>query len=784
MAGVRDIGNSFPFGQSARSTHYFPSRNGTWVASERGVIEAPYISGIPPEAMFFEYNSARTNMAKSHLDIKSTGYNTRKMACAMVDLIVSYNGVVEDCGRIVMFSTPLFNPEFGAQPLDVRTLCACLHVDDDVKAHDRGDESAIAAVSDEAIRAGFVRLVMPHHTQSRISLGQSLADTFLDACTKHAPRARSKLYYTVRRIAAKRMMQPGFPAGTVAAADINQSVTQSTLDAFHSTSSDTTASHGARFVLEQKKFSYPTFDARTPHGGKDSLSKAKLSGTDVTVAVIPNDTHIDEWKARILKEVQPSTLANVVESMQLVYHSWLSEEGGFAEGAPLKLEHASDLLSVELHDAMKHARIAASLLRKHRTHGSSLFFGTTLRIATLPGIHIRDVYAIRSAVENALCPSKTKPQYALFWNHPLEDGDRAFFRVCIRMQAPKPSVRKAPVRRTAVQTSSKRPRKDDENDDNDDAETECSSESDSETTDDDDVDGAGDGVGDGVGATLPDSMPLDQDESELERDDQNDSEDESFSENESTDVSEDDEDDDGDGEAAQPVRGRGSKAAKSRVISDELNAFDALYAIVMGRPYIEPAGSTKTPMQRYIKSKSLKARANKHGFLHKVVWKGVPGVNANVRIQEPSPGAYVLVVPDCRVETLVRHATSSMLLESLESTHHGNNIIMFGIEIASRLMRKSLKHLWPNMPYFYIFLLVEHVACTGRIVSVNNHGIIQEKGPFNRLCFEKSADYLLKSNASGHDRRDELDSHVARTFFGMNVKAGTGVSDVFMHEFL
>ena len=181
-------------------------------------------------------------------------------------------------------------------------------------------------------------------------------------------------------------------------------------------------------------------------------------------------------------------------------------------------------------------------------------------------------------------------------------------------------------------------------------------------------------------------------------------------------------------------------------------------------------------MSRYIKAKTLKGRTCVHDVLDKTVWAGVASVGSAIRfIDNSQTGVTTMVVPDCRIETLLRHAGRTLAVHTIESTHHGNNTLLFGIEIAARLMRQSLRTLWPNMPPFYVFLLVEHVAFTGRILSVNNHGVMQEKGPFNQLCFEKSAEYLLK----GETRVDPLDSHVARTFFGMPIKGGTGLPDVY-----
>ena len=181
-------------------------------------------------------------------------------------------------------------------------------------------------------------------------------------------------------------------------------------------------------------------------------------------------------------------------------------------------------------------------------------------------------------------------------------------------------------------------------------------------------------------------------------------------------------------------------------------------------------------MSRYIKAKMIKGKTFQHDVLDKTSWSGLPLVGSAMRFSDvASNGMVKLTIPDCRIETLLRSCLRDMVVETIESTHHGNNTLIFGIEIATRLMRKSLRTLWPNMPPLYIFLLVEHVSFTGRILSVNNHGVMQEKGPFNQLCFEKSAEYLLK----GEERKEHLDSHVARTFFGMPVKGGTGLPEVY-----
>ena len=701
MAGVRDIGGSFPFGTLPRSTHYAPPRTDSWIANERGVIEPAYLEGVPPSAFFFEYNSARTNMAKSHLDIKSTGYNTRKMACAMVDLVCNYKGAVEDCGRIVLFSTPLFNPEFGNKPVDVRAVCATALMLESQRA-----------LTDAEILNGFLDATKPNHQH----LGHKYAKQFFEACEARmcSLYMRTSLYYKVRKLIVARSIQPGFPLGPVASADINQSVTQSTLDAFHSTAGDATSSLGAKSILEQRKFVYPTSQQT-----RDTLSKARIYGVEVSVNFQVDKANVDVSKARILKQAQPRMLSDVIASMSIIYHPWLSKLNDDC------MLHANDAHSLELWSMMMNSG-------SERTP----CFGATLRFETRSGLCLRDVYAIHKCLESTFC--STKIQFVLFWNHPLRAGDVVSFRLCIRMKTQAKTQRKAPI---AVQSNKRARVVVPESESDDEVNEECLSQSDdssdSEKSESDDEDSSSDDEASDHDEIEDEPTPI---EPECESDDE-----------------------------APPVFNTKSRTT----IGSELEAFDALHRITVCKPYI---ATIKSPMSRYIKAKTLKGKTCVHDILDKTLWSGLPLVGDAMRFSDvTNDGCVKLYIPNCRIETLLRSCIRGMLVESIESTHHGNNTILFGIEIATRLMRHSLRMLWPNMPVLYIFLLVEHVSFTGHILSVNNHGVMQEKGPFNQLCFEKSADYLLK----GEERRDNLDSHVARTFFGMPIKGGTGLPEVY-----
>jgi hypothetical protein len=675
--------------------------NTEWKVDERGFITSPYIEGLKPQDMFCEYNSAHTNTAISHLDVRTSGYNTRKMMSAMLDLITTHKRTIEDCGRIVIFYAPLFNPEYGSNPIDIEKLCTSAWVDPNATIK--------KVLSDEDIIKGFKNLLE----------NDTIATTFLRACASQSPESRTILYYKIRKILVSRFLQAGFPIGSVAAADINSSVTQSTLDAFHSTSSDTTSAAGAKSILEQRKYGYSTND------NKDSFSKAKIPGAHITVT-------IDEGvKATILKAVQPEKLAVVVETMEIVYHPWLT-----AMSTP-----PNDEKSQELSKMMKQSDMLAQVYGESSMTGIP-FFATTMRIVAKPGLCLKDIYMLKNALNSYCCSKKSKPQFTLFWT--IGKGMQAIFRVCIKhnvvknaRKAPQPS-KNIPTKRCKLdEVEESEEESDDESDDMEDSDDESVSdeadeEEEKEEESDDDIDDDKD----------VESTPSESDDDEEEDED------------------EEDEEDDEEKEKKEKPKGKG----RVNIVTNELQAYEIMHTYVSGKKYLKKANN-------YIKTKNIKSKKCQHNFLDKHVWKGLPiPMDSNVHFEDSK-----LVIPECRIEILLNKYNRHMLLNSIESTHHGNNICMFGVEAATKIMRKNLKKMWPNMPYFYIFLLVEHGSFSGRILSVNHAGIISSKGSLDKLCFEKSVDYLLSNEKV---KIDHLNSHVSRTIFGMPIKAGTNVTEL------
>ena len=74
---------------------------------------------------------------------------------------------------------------------------------------------------------------------------------------------------------------------------------------------------------------------------------------------------------------------------------------------------------------------------------------------------------------------------------------------------------------------------------------------------------------------------------------------------------------------------------------------------------------------------------------------------------------------------------------------------------------------------FFIVLLVEHMAVSGRVLAVNNKGVIESLDYLTRLCFENVRNRLAEPLASGQTT-DPLTQHVSRVFASLPVACGTG----------
>lgn len=203
MVGVRDLARTFVYGDLQRTTHFWPRRSKeNWNITERGLVNTTYIEGLSPEQMCIEYMTSRLNLAKSKLDVPTTGYMNRKLHATFIDILKVHDGTVRDNNRILVYTPMLYVPEY---------------------------------------EKAWKELVKQYG-----------ADFETKACSFLHGRSL-ELEVEVRKQVVRCAMQPGYPIGIVAASDVTQAFTQSALNSFHSTMSSTDGTGEIAFILEQAK---------------------------------------------------------------------------------------------------------------------------------------------------------------------------------------------------------------------------------------------------------------------------------------------------------------------------------------------------------------------------------------------------------------------------------------------------------------------------------------------------------------------------------------------------
>jgi len=310
---------------------------------------------------------------------------------------------------------------------------------------------------------------------------------------------------------------------------------------------------------------------------------------------------------------------------------------------------------------------------------------------------------------------------------------------------------------------------------NSDFESSAATDSSSESTCDGDDGDGGDGDDDGDGGCHGDdgddgSAASDSSESS----DEASSEDDDGDEDDASEISDEEV---GDEEVAEPKRSRKTTGSFKSMNSEE-SVLEMFLKIASGNQL--PAVPSCLTNARVMDPNRLTVRDSRqnaqctHKLLDRGVWRGLPCRGSSVTYERDTS---TLQVPDCRIERIVARATRDMVLTSIRSTRHANNVDVLGIEAATRIMRFRLYKLWPDMPRFYIFMLCEHMSFTGTILAVNNEGFASTKGFFTRWCFEKAVKHLTARK--GVAMHDSLDSQMARTFMGLPINVGTALPSVY-----
>ena len=93
-------GGRVDFGYTNRTLPFF--KKGDLSPSARGFIKSPFIRGLRPEEFFFQSITGRDSMMDTGLRTPKSGYLYRRLASALQDITVEYDGTVRDGGNNII----------------------------------------------------------------------------------------------------------------------------------------------------------------------------------------------------------------------------------------------------------------------------------------------------------------------------------------------------------------------------------------------------------------------------------------------------------------------------------------------------------------------------------------------------------------------------------------------------------------------------------------------------------------------------------------------------------
>jgi len=107
-------GRRIDFGYTQRTLPFF--KRGDLSPKARGFIESSFLSGMEPTEFFFGAMTGRDGLMDTALRTPKSGYLYRRLANALQDLIVAYDGTVRDASnKIVQFSYGLDGLDISAE---------------------------------------------------------------------------------------------------------------------------------------------------------------------------------------------------------------------------------------------------------------------------------------------------------------------------------------------------------------------------------------------------------------------------------------------------------------------------------------------------------------------------------------------------------------------------------------------------------------------------------------------------------------------------------------------
>lgn len=710
------------------------------------------------------------------------------MTLAEADLVVSYAFTIEDNGRIITTYVPALHPDHGTDPIDIERLVADPGALPAAANHGRGGH----ALSDDEISAGLDAQFEPN--------GAHLAKRFASCIARSSLSQSQKtfIYFKVRRMVASMRLSPGTPLGLSVASQINQKFQQAALDSFHNTSGSKNAMTN-RLLLEQRRT-----DHHLQRQMVDPFSMTQIQDCSVSVRVAP------EASRGVFLALHERTFQDVVVSMEVVSHAWLGtldpQQPSTMGPTGVMGDRRPTELAMELWDAIA-ARMA--------TDGSIQLplFTTTMRIELSSRLSLIEAHEVRRALIVELCGAKSRSNFRWAWTDPdvRHAALGAVFHVMVARSTSSSSWNSqwkqekrgkkssdseglkrsrmhdddsaAPVHRRrvhAMETDNDEPLGADfdmcgSDDDDDDDSDSSASDASSESTPDGDGCLGDDGDDNASAAAASDSSESSESSSE------DDGSDDGGDEDDAADLSDEevaDEDEEEDRRVSTLPRRSRKTTGSCKSMNSEESVLEMFLKIASGNQL--PAVPSCLTNARVMDPNRLTVRDSRqnaqctHKLLDRGVWRGLPCRGSSVTYERDSS---TLQVPDCRIERIVARATRDMVLTSIRSTRHANNVDVLGIEAATRIMRFRLYKLWPDMPRFYIFMLCEHMSFTGTILAVNNEGIASTKGFFTRWCFEKAVKHLTARK--GVAMHDSLDSQMARTFMGLPINVGTALPSVY-----
>jgi hypothetical protein len=567
-------------------------------------------------------------------------------------------------------------------------------------------------MTDQAITDGLLSLLRPNGEVEAMQIIGSITRSRLDA------RQRAFLYWNVRRMAATSRVMPGWPFGIILSEHINNKCQQDVLDTFHNTGGKQSSGGGVKGVLEQQKHKHNLMsDMRDPWNTRSTIKRCVVSAR-------VNGDEDQIYKA--YNALYTRTFRDVIQRVQVVVHPWVAQT---------EPDRPTSALGIELWDALCVHSACATLRGEHTDR--TTFFTTTLRLLLRPSASLRDTERVIAGIVRRLSSKKNR-RYAWY------AAETACGGLAIRLCVIDAKIDLKRKRREDVASEHPSTAKDDvHEDDDEDDEDGGARDSDEEGDDEEDT-----------GRPSARRTPSKNGQPDAGNDDAYQS------------ASEEEEEGD-----EQPTTST-HKDRNENTWDSETAVLNALMKFATKHSSDNYAPLTGEPPVRIDLTK--RNTTGIHKFLDGNYVSGIKRT-AHPSLERHEHGATILA-PCTRIERLIAEATGDVLLTTVRSTMHANNIDVLGIEAATRIMRTSLYKMWPEMPRFYVYALCEFLSFSGTIIPVNNNGVISTKGFISQICFEQASKTIRDQK---RPLVDNLTSHTSRVFMGLPVAVGTGLPSLY-----